>query len=75
MNWNTSIRQLHRWVSVAFVVAVVAVTAAVFAQDEPAGWIYLFPGLSLVLLALTGLNLFLMPYRSRRRAARPDRAG
>ncbi len=66
MNWNASIRQLHRWVSIAFVVAVVAVTAVVLAVDEPAGWVYVFPGLSLVLLVLTGLNLFLMPYLSRR---------
>lgn len=74
MNWNTSTRQLHRWLSIAFVVTVIAVTVVVFAEDEPAGWVYVFPGLSLVLLVLTGLNLFLMPYRARR-DRRPNRTG
>lgn len=71
MNWSKWIRQTHRWVSIAFVAAVVLVTIAVSGGEEPAQWVYLSPLAPLALLALSGLYLFLLPYatkwRSRRR--------
>ena len=73
MNWSTWVRQIHRWVSIAFTVAVIAVTIAVSVQEEPAEWVYLSPLLPLALLALTGLYLFVLPYATKwRRGRRGD---
>ena len=70
MNWNTSVRQTHRWLSVAFTVVVI-VTFVALAQAKPAAWVSYLPLLPLALLLLTGLYLFVLPYatqwRSRRR--------
>ncbi|MFN8665166.1 MAG: hypothetical protein U0075_25015 [Thermomicrobiales bacterium] len=74
MNGNLRVRQIHRWVSMIFTVAVIVVTILVLVQDQPAEWVYLSPLLPLALLLLTGLYLFALPYLSRRRAAgRTDR--
>jgi len=74
LSWNEWIRQIHRWVSIAFTVAVIIVTIVVFGQEEPAVWVSLSPLLPLALLLLTGLYLFVLPYatkwRSGRRTAR-----
>jgi hypothetical protein len=69
LNWSRSIRQIHRWVSVAFTLIVVIVTIAA-AGEEPAEWVFLTPLLPLALLALTGLYLFGLPYVSRWRGGR-----
>jgi heme A synthase len=69
MNGNLRVRQIHRWVSMIFTVAVITVTILVLVQDQPAEWVYLSPLLPLALLLLTGLYLFALPYLSRRRAA------
>ena len=68
MNRNLWIRQAHRWVSMAFTIAVVIVTIVVLVQEDPAAWVYLSPLLPLALLLLTGLYLFALPYLSRRRS-------
>lgn len=72
LNWNTWVRQTHRWLSIAFTVAVIIVSIAALGQEEPAAWVFLMPLLPLALLLLTGLYLFILPYatrwRSRRRA-------
>jgi quinol-cytochrome oxidoreductase complex cytochrome b subunit len=72
MNWNNLIRQIHRWVSIAFTVAVI-VNIVALAQKEPAVWVGFLALLPLVLLLFTGLYLFVLPYaakwRSRRRTA------
>jgi hypothetical protein len=62
LNWNWWVRQIHRWVSIAFTVAVIAVSIVVMSQEEPAAWVYLSPLLPLALLLLTGLYLFVLPY-------------
>ena len=62
-NW---IRQFHRWVSVAFVLAVIA-TSIALAQKEPVMWVSYLPLLLLALLAITGLYLFVLPYAARSR--------
>ena len=66
MNWNTSIRQIHRWLSIAFTVAVI-VNVVALAQEQQAVWIGFLALVPLVLLMLTGLYMFGLPYASNRR--------
>lgn len=67
MNWNQWIRQGHRWLSMLFVAAVV-VTSVAMARGQ-GGWITYLPLGPLLLLALSGLYLFVLPYLHRGRAA------
>ena len=69
MNWNNWIRQVHRWLSIAFTVAVIIniVNIVAMGQKEPAVWVGLLALLPLVLLMLTGLYLFVLPYLARKR--------
>ena len=68
---DTRIRQLHRWLSVAFTVTVV-ITFVALAQKDPIVWVSYVPLLPLALLLVSGLYLFALPYLRRRRAvARP----
>jgi hypothetical protein len=69
MNWNKWIRQFHRWMSIAFVVAVLAAFVAL-AQKPPLVWVSYVPLAPLALLALTGLYLFVLPYASKWRSGR-----
>ncbi len=64
MNWNKWIRQIHRWLSIAFTVAVIVNTVAV-ARGRYAGWVGFLALLPLALLLLTGLYLFMLPYASK----------
>lgn len=72
MNGSKWIRQLHRWLAVAFTVTVI-VTFVALAQEEPVVWISYVPLFPLGLLLFSGLYLFVAPYtakwRSGRRAA------
>jgi hypothetical protein len=65
---NKWIRQLHRWLAVAFTVTVIATTVAL-AQEEPVVWVSYVPLLPLALLFFSGLYLFALPYLAKRRAA------
>ena len=71
MNWNIWIRQIHRWVAIAFTVTVIA-NFVVLSQEAPPPWVTYSPLLPLALLLFTGLYMFALPYvansRSRRRA-------
>lgn len=68
---DTRIRQLHRWLSIAFTVTVV-ITFVALAQKDPIVWVSYVPLLPLALLLISGLYLFALPYLRRRRAvARP----
>ena len=69
MNWNQWIRQIHRWLSIAFTVCVIATTVAL-AQKEPAVWMSYVPLAPLALLLLTGLYLFVLPYAIKWRSGR-----
>ena len=40
MNWNKWIRQVHRWLSIAFTVAVIVTFVALW-QAEPVVWVRL----------------------------------
>jgi archaellum biogenesis protein FlaJ (TadC family) len=66
MNWNKSLRQIHRWLSIAFTVAVIINIIALL-QDRQAVWVGLLALLPLVLLMLTGLYLFALPYTAKGR--------
>lgn len=68
MNWNKLVRQVHRWVSIIFVVTVVAVSVVAGTQEEPAEWVFFLPLPPLFVLLLTGLNLFVLPYTARWRS-------
>ena len=69
MNWNEWIRQIHRWLSTAFTVAVI-VNIIALRQKEPAVWVGLLALFPLVLLLLTGLYLFVLPYSTKWRSGR-----
>jgi heme A synthase len=69
MNWNTWIRQAHRWVSMAFTVSVI-VTFIALSQETPIVWVSYVPLLPLALLVISGLYLFFLPYASKWRSGR-----
>jgi hypothetical protein len=64
MAWNTSIRQLHRWLSIIFTLTVIANFAAM-AMGEPPAWVVYAPLPPLFLLLLSGLYMFALPYARR----------
>jgi hypothetical protein len=70
MNWNHSIRQIHRWISIAFTVTVIANFVAL-ARGTPPAWVTYSPLPPLALLLFSGLYLFVLPYATRRRSGRP----
>jgi len=67
LNSNHWIRQIHRWLSIAFTVAVI-VTSVALALEQPAVWVSYLPLPPLFLLLLTGLYLFVLPYAARWRS-------
>jgi hypothetical protein len=69
LNRHTGIRQFHRWVSIAFTVAVlINIVAMMF--GEPPVWVGLLALVPLLLLMVTGLYLFALPYAARWRSGR-----
>ena len=71
MNWNTLTRQTHRWLSILFtalVIANVVVNFTPLRQETLALWLGLFTLLPLILLLVTGLYLFALPYAARWRS-------
>jgi hypothetical protein len=71
LSWNKWVRQIHRWVAIAFTLVVLAIFAALGLGRAPAEWVYLLPLVPLALLMLTGLYLFVLPYV----AKQPSRRG
>lgn len=69
MNWSIWIRQSHRWLSIAFTLAVVANFVAM-TQGPPPDYVTYSPLLPLFLLLFSGLYLFVLPYAARWRRAR-----
>jgi len=69
MNWNNRVRQIHRWLSMAFTVAVVIAFVAL-AQEEPVVWVSYLPLPPLALLWFTGIYLFVLPYAAKWRSGR-----
>ena len=64
MNWSKWIRQIHRWLSIAFTVTVIANFVAM-SQGKPPDWVTYSPLLPLALLLLTGLYMFVLPYATK----------
>ncbi|MFL6796388.1 MAG: hypothetical protein ACJ8F3_03145 [Xanthobacteraceae bacterium] len=66
------IRQIHRWVSIAFTLTVIANFVAM-AVGQPPLWLTYSPLAPLFLLLFSGLYMFILPYatkwRGRRRVA------
>ena len=71
VNWNSWIRQIHRWVSIAFTVTVIAnFVALAQGGGMPPPWVTYSPLLPLALLLFTGLYMFVLPYAARWRSGR-----
>jgi cellulose synthase/poly-beta-1,6-N-acetylglucosamine synthase-like glycosyltransferase len=70
MNWNQWIRQSHRWLSIAFTLAVIANFVAMALGQPPALVVYA-PLLPLFLLLFSGLYMFVLPYAAKARSVRP----
>ncbi|MGR4864033.1 hypothetical protein [Caulobacter sp. LARHSG274] len=62
------IRQVHRWLSIAFTATVVA-NFVVRALGEPPPWVTYAPLPPLFLLMFTGLYMFVRPYLAKGREA------
>ena len=58
------IRQVHRWLSIAFTLTVIANFVAL-SQGQPPAWVTYSPLFPLALLAFTGLYMFVLPYARR----------
>ena len=67
MNLNMLIRQVHRWLSMAFTLAVIANVVAM-AQGQQVLWVGILALIPLILLLLSGLYLFLLPYAAKWRS-------
>jgi heme A synthase len=67
MNWNKWMRQIHRWLSMAFTVAVIVNIVAI-AQKKYTASLGLLAVAPLALLLVTGLYLFVLPYAARWRS-------
>jgi hypothetical protein len=67
LNWNKLIRQTHRWLSIAFTLAVI-LNLVFLMQKEQVIWVGLLALFPLILLLLTGLYLFALPYLAKGRS-------
>jgi hypothetical protein len=67
MSLSQWIRQIHRWLSIAFTLGVIVNTIAV-ATGRPPYWLYFFALIPLFLLLFSGLYLFALPYFTKARA-------
>ena len=68
MNWNNWIRQIHRWLSIIFTLAVIANFIAM-ALGTPPSWVVYSPLPPLFVMLITGLYMFVLPYVSKRQTA------
>lgn len=71
MSWNKSIRQIHRWLSIAFTLAVIVNIIALM-QKSSATWIGFLALAPLILLMFSGLYLFALPYVGKSRNESPS---
>jgi len=66
LTWNYLIRQIHRWLSIAFTLAVIVNIVAMM-QGIQVLWVGLLALFPLILLLLTGLYMFVLPYTAKGR--------
>ncbi|WP_225562322.1 hypothetical protein [Pseudoxanthomonas sp. PXM04] len=64
---NKWIRQFHRWLSIIFTLTVLANLVAL-AMQKQSTWVGLMALFPLILLMITGLYLFALPYLAKSRA-------
>ena len=69
MNWNKWVRQGHRWVSIAFTLAVI-INGIGVALKKYTTWLGVSAVVPLASLLFTGLYLFVLPYRAKWRSRR-----
>jgi hypothetical protein len=69
LNRHKWIRQIHRWLSIAFTVTVIANFVAL-GLGEPPVWLVYAPLLPLFILMFTGLYMFALPYAASWRSER-----
>ncbi|MDB5098715.1 MAG: hypothetical protein JWM80_3136 [Cyanobacteria bacterium RYN_339] len=65
MNWNNWVRQAHRWLSIAFTLGVITYMVAM-SKGQPPNWMGLLALVPLILLLLSGLTMFVLPYLAKR---------
>jgi hypothetical protein len=71
VNWNSWIRQIHRWMSIIFTVTVIAnFIALARGHGMPPSWVTYSPLPPLALLAFSGLYMFMLPYAARWQSGR-----
>ena len=71
MNWNHWIRQTHRWLAIAFTLAVIANFVAL-GRDYRAVWVGVLALVPLFLLLFSGLYMFALPYAAKWRGGRQE---
>ncbi len=62
---NFWIRQTHRWLSLVFTLTVIANFTVMSTGQHAPAWIVYAPLPPLFLMLLTGLYMFVLPYRTR----------
>jgi hypothetical protein len=71
MNMSAWVRQIHRWLSIAFTLTVIAnFIALARGGGMPPPWITYSPLLPLAFLVFTGLYMFVLPYATKWRSGR-----
>jgi membrane protein CcdC involved in cytochrome C biogenesis len=65
MSWNARIRQSHRWLSIAFTLAVIA-NIVLLVMNSSQTWVGVAALVPLIPLLATGLYMFVLPYLGRR---------
>jgi hypothetical protein len=64
LNWNRWVRQIHRWLSIAFTVTVIGNFVAM-SFGEPPLWVVYSPLPPLFVLLFTGLYMFVLPHAAK----------
>jgi len=67
LNWNKWIRQIHRWLSIAFTLAVILNLIFLMGKEQVI-WVGLLALFPLILLLISGLYLFALPYMGKGRS-------
>ena len=72
MDWSKTIRQAHRWLSIIFTAGVTVNIICIFGlkQPQPAVWVGMMALIPLILLLLSGLYMFVLPYAVQWRGGR-----
>jgi cellulose synthase/poly-beta-1,6-N-acetylglucosamine synthase-like glycosyltransferase len=74
MNLSKWVRQIHRWLAIAFTVTVIANFVAM-TQGQPPAWVTYSPLFPLFFLLFTGLYMFVLPYAAKWRSGTSQQAG